>query len=308
VSDRSQSSAGQSAAAPAADESTTSSPTPRKPRDEEIDVWGLTHPGKVRTINEDHFLLGSLRKHLEIQATSLPEPELLQARNERAAFIAMIADGVGGQLAGEEASRVALEEVTQYVIQSALCFYQADANAAEFVDVLQEAAVRSHAKVLERARENSDLRGMATTLSVWIGVWPWIYLLQVGDSRYYLYRRGVLTQISRDQTMAQEFIDQGVMSRSVALASPWANVLSSSLGGEQSAPVVTRLAASWENTHLMCTDGLTKHVSDARIRDRLEGMTSARDACEGLLQDALDGGGTDNITIIVGRAQRQDES
>ena len=308
MSDRSQSSAGQSAAAPAADESTTSSPTPRKPRDEEIDVWGLTHPGKVRTINEDHFLLGSLRKHLEIQATSLPEPELLQARNERAAFIAMIADGVGGQLAGEEASRVALEEVTQYVIQSALCFYQADANAAEFVDVLQEAAVRSHAKVLERARENSDLRGMATTLSVWIGVWPWIYLLQVGDSRYYLYRRGVLTQISRDQTMAQEFIDQGVMSRSVALASPWANVLSSSLGGEQSAPVVTRLAASWENTHLMCTDGLTKHVSDARIRDRLEGMTSARDACEGLLQDALDGGGTDNITIIVGRAQRQDES
>jgi serine/threonine protein phosphatase PrpC len=308
VSDRSQSSAGQSAATPAADKPTTSSPTPRKPRDEEIDVWGLTHPGKVRTINEDHFLLGSLRKHLEIQATSLPEPELLQARNERAAFIAMIADGVGGQLAGEEASRVALEEVTQYVIQSALCFYQSDANAAEFVDVLQEAAVRSHAKVLERARENSDLRGMATTLSVWIGVWPWIYLLQVGDSRYYLYRRGVLTQISRDQTMAQEFIDQGVMSRSVALASPWANVLSSSLGGEQSAPVVTRLAASWENTHLMCTDGLTKHVSDARIRDRLEGMTSARDACEGLLQDALDGGGTDNITIIVGRALRQDES
>ena len=308
MSDRSQSSAGQSAATPAADKPTTSSPTPRKPRDEEIDVWGLTHPGKVRTINEDHFLLGSLRKHLEIQATSLPEPELLQARNERAAFIAMIADGVGGQLAGEEASRVALEEVTQYVIQSALCFYQADANAAEFVDVLQEAAVRSHAKVLERARENSDLRGMATTLSVWIGVWPWIYLLQVGDSRYYLYRRGVLTQVSRDQTMAQEFIDQGVMTRSVALASPWANVLSSSLGGEQSAPVVTRLAASWENTHLMCTDGLTKHVSDARIRDRLEGMTSARDACEGLLQDALDGGGTDNITIIVGRAQRQDES
>jgi serine/threonine protein phosphatase PrpC len=305
VTDTSESSARPSVAAPAA--STASSATPRKPRDEEIDVWGLTHPGKVRTINEDHFLLGSLRKHLEIQATSLPDPEQLQCRNERAAFIAMIADGVGGQLAGEEASRVALEEVTQYVIQSALCFYQADAKSGEFVDVLQEAAVRSHARVLELARENSDLRGMATTLSVWIGIWPWIYLLQVGDSRYYLYRHGVLTQVSRDQTMAQEFIDQGVMTRSAALASPWANVLSSSLGGEQSAPVVTRLAASWENTHLMCTDGLTKHVSDERIRERLEGMTSARDACEGLLQDALDAGGTDNITIIVGRALRQDE-
>ena len=86
------------------------------------------------------------------------------------------------------------------------------------------------------------------------------------------------------------------------MASPWANVLSSSLGGEQTAPVVTRLQSGWENTHLICSDGLTKHVSDARIAERLAGMTSARDACEKLLQDALDGGGTDNITIIVGRA------
>jgi protein phosphatase len=143
---------------------------------------------------------------------------------------------------------------------------------------------------------------MATTLTLWIGVWPWAYLLQVGDSRYYLYRHGVLTQITRDQTMAQEFIDQGVMTRPAAMASPWANVLSSSLGGEQTAPVVTRLQSGWENTHLICSDGLTKHVSDARIAERLAGMTSARDACEKLLQDALDGGGTDNITIIVGRA------
>jgi serine/threonine protein phosphatase PrpC len=278
------------------------SSAPRKPRDEEIDVWGLTHRGKVRATNEDHFLLGSLRKHLDILATSLPEAEQLLASDDRAAFIAVVADGVGGQLAGEEASRVALEEVTQYVTQSALCYYQSNVQADEFVDVLQQAAMRSHARVLERSREDSDLRGMATTLTLWIGVWPWAYLLQVGDSRYYLYRHGVLTQVTRDQTMAQEFIDQGVMTRSAALASPWANVLSSSLGGEQTAPVVTRLPAGWENTHLLCSDGLTKHVPDARIAERLAGMTSARDACEKLLQDALDGGGTDNITIIVGRA------
>lgn len=285
----------------------TSEPSaPRKPRDEEIDVWGLTHQGNVRKTNEDHFLLGSLRKHLDIQATSLPNADQLRAHNERAAFIAMIADGVGGQLAGEEASRVALEEVTHYVTQSTLCFYQTDTQSDDFADGLQAAAMRSHARVLERAREDTDLRGMATTLTLWISVWPWIYLLQVGDSRYYLYRHGVLTQVSRDQTMAQEFIDQGVMTRPVALASPWANILSSSLGGEQTAPVVTRLAAGWENTHLMCSDGLTKHVSDSRIAERLAGMTSARDACEKLLQDALDGGGTDNVTIIVGRAVAKD--
>jgi serine/threonine protein phosphatase PrpC len=278
------------------------SPAPRKPLDEELDVWGLTHKGNVRKSNEDHFLLGSLRKHLDIKATSVPDAERILAGNERVGFIAMVADGVGGQVAGEEASRVALEEVTQYVTQSTVCYYQSNAQAEEFIDVLQEAAMRSHARVLERAAENRELRGMATTLTLWIGVWPWAYLLQVGDSRYYLYRHGVLTQITRDQTMAQEFIDQGVMTRSVALASPWANVLSSSLGGGQTAPVVTRLAAGWENVHLICSDGLTKHVSDARIAERLASMTSAREACEGLLQDALDGGGTDNITIIVGRA------
>jgi protein phosphatase len=276
--------------------------TPRKPRDEEIDVWGLTHRGKVRETNEDHFLLGSLRKHLDIQATSLPEAEQLRACDERVGFIAMIADGVGGKLAGEEASRVALEEVTLYVTQSTICYYQSDAQAAEFVDLLQRAAMRSHERVLERAREGAGRHGMATTLTLWIGVWPWAYLLQVGDSRYYLYRHGVLTQITRDQTMAQELIDQGVMTRSAALASPWANVLSSALGGAQTAPVVTRLASGWENTHLICSDGLTKHVPDERIAERLGAMTSAREACEGLLQDALDGGGTDNITIIVGRA------
>jgi protein phosphatase len=279
----------------------------RRPRDDELDVWGLTHQGNVRDSNEDHFLLGSLRKQLDIMATSLPSGGQLSACNERVGIIAMVADGVGGQLAGEEASRVALEAVTQYVTQSTLCYYQSDAQADEFVDLLQDAAMRSHARVLERAREDRDLRGMATTLTLWIGIWPWIYLLQVGDSRYYLYRHGVLTQVTRDQTMAQEFIDQGVMTRPAALASPWAHVLSSSLGGAQTAPVVTRIQSGWENIHLMCSDGLTKHVSDARIAERLAGMTSAKDACEKLLQDALNAGGTDNITIIIGRAIPRDE-
>ena len=281
---------------------TETSATPRKPLDEEIDVWGLTHPGKVRKTNEDHFLLGSLHKRLDIRATSLPAAQQFRACDERIGFLAMIADGVGGQLAGEEASRLALEEVTLYLAHSTDCYYHSDARSNEFIEMLQEAAMRGHQRVLERASSDPDFRGMATTLTLWMGVWPWIYLLQVGDSRYYMYRRGVLTQVTRDQTIAQELVDQGVMSRSVAFASRWAHVLSSSIGGSQTAPVVTRIANSWDDTHLICSDGLTKHVSDDRIADRLAGMTSARQVCEALLQDALDAGGSDNITIIVGRS------
>ena len=273
----------------------------RKPRDDEIDVWGLTHPGKVRQVNEDHFLLGSLHKRLDIRATSLPVDEQLRACNERLGFLAMVADGVGGHLAGEEASRMVLEDVTQYVTHSTATYYQSDAQAETFSELLQDAAMRSHERLVERADSDAELRGMATTLTLFIGVWPWVYVLQVGDSRYYHYRNGVLSQVTRDQTVAQELVDQGIMSAPVAFASRWAHVLSSAIGGRQTAPVVKRIRNDWGTRHLLCSDGLTKHVSDERISERLASMTSARETCEALLQDALDGGGTDNVTIIVGR-------
>jgi protein phosphatase len=142
---------------------------------------------------------------------------------------------------------------------------------------------------------------MATTLTLFLSMWPWYYVLQVGDSRYYLFRDGHLTQITRDQTMAQDLVDQGVLKRAEAEQSRLAHVLSSAIGGPHTMPVVTRLRADWRNVHLMCSDGLTKHVSDERIAERLATMTSARQVCEALLQDALDGGGSDNISIIVGR-------
>lgn len=278
--------------------------TPRKPRDDEIDTFGLTHTGKVRKINNDHFLLASIHKRLAVHRTSLPN--LSGVFEERVAFLAMVADGVGGGEGGEVASRVALEAAMQYVTSSMQCYYQADAGEASFVESLHEAAMQTHASVVRRAEAMPEARAIATTLTLFLGVWPWSYVLQVGDSRYYIYRDGTLTQVSRDQTMAQELFDQGVFNRTDAFRSKWAHVLSSSIGGQQTAPVVKRLPADWRNVHLLCSDGLTKHVSDERIAQRLGAMTSAQQVCEALLQDALDDGGSDNITIIVGRAVAKD--
>ena len=278
----------------------------RKPLDEEIDVYGLTHTGKVRTVNQDQFLLASLRKRMEVHLTSLPDVTRLKLEDDRLAFLAMIADGVGGSANGAVASRLALEQVTQYVTQSLRCYYGADAREASFIDVLQQAALQTHAEVLRHASLDPDLEGMATTLTVWIGVWPWVYVLQVGDSRYYVYRAGELLRITRDQTIAQELVDRGVLTRTDAFDSRWASVLSSAIGGPQTAPMVTRLQSDWRNVHLLCTDGLTKHVSDERIKQRLATMASAKQVCEDLLQEALDSGGRDNITIIVGRTVRKD--
>ena len=281
-------------------------PAGRKPRAHEIDYFGLTHPGKVRKTNQDHFLICELKKQMDVHLTSLPDPgSLVDA--ERIAFLAMVADGVGSHHAGEEASRLALAGVTRYVSQALHCYYTADTTDNDtFAQVLEESALQCHQQLAELGATDRDRRGMATTLTLWIGIWPYAYLLQVADSRFYLLRNGELTQVSRDQTMAQELIDQGVFTRTDAGSTRWANVLSSALGGQQSAPVVTRLEQDWGNVGLLCSDGLTKHVPDEQIRERLLHMMSAKQVCEDLLHDALAAGGTDNVTIIVGRDVKKD--
>lgn len=272
----------------------------RKPLDDEIDVFGMTHQGLVRKNNQDHFLLGSLRKQMQVLQTSLPLSADVGSPDERVAFLAMVADGVGGGPRGEAASQFALSSITQYVTNSAQCYYAAEVTDDAFVQNLEDGARRVHAELRAKAEGDPDLKGMATTLTLWLGVWPRVYLLQVGDSRCYLYREGKLTQLSRDQTMAQELLEQGALSQTDAMRSPLANVLSSSIGGGQSAPVVTETKNERGNIWLLCSDGLTKHVPDAKIAQRLKEMKSAKGAVQALVQDALDGGGTDNITVIVG--------
>ena len=155
---------------------------------------------------------------------------------------------------------------------------------------------------MRRGQKDPEYRGMATTLTLYLGVWPCAYLLQVGDSRCYILEQGELSQITRDQTMAQEMIDLGVMNQATAQNTRLAHTLSSAIGGGNTEPVVTRRTSKWGNVALLCSDGLTRHVSDERIRERLRTMKSSRQVCEDLLKEALAGGGTDNITLIVARA------
>jgi protein phosphatase len=279
---------------------TTSPAPPRSPRDDEIEVFGLSHQGKVRKDNQDRFLLATIHKRVDVVTSNLNATERLLAGEQRLAYLAMIADGVGGGTGGAEASTTTLETIMQYVNDSMLVYYGASAGEAEFTELLQAAAMRAHEAVLRRRAERGVTGTMATTLTMFIGVWPTYYLLQLGDSRYYLWREGKLTQVTRDQTLAQDLVDDGVMTRAAAARTPMANVLSSAIGGDTTVPVVTRLQAHWNNVHLMCSDGLTRHVSDERIAEVLGSMTSAKQACERLLQDALDAGGSDNITIIIG--------
>jgi serine/threonine protein phosphatase PrpC len=274
----------------------------RKPREDEIDVHGVTHPGKVRKDNQDHFVLCSLRKQLVLRLSSIPDATAIMGESERLGSLAMVADGVGGAAQGETASRMALQAVTQYVSRATRCYFgAAEDDDQALLNALQEGAGHCHAELLRLGEEDANFRGMATTLTLFLGVWPRGYLLQVGDSRCYMLRDGELSQITRDQTMAQAMVDAGAMQAEDVADSDLAHRLTSSIGGHETHPNVTRVDLTWGNVLLLCSDGLTRHVTDERIGDVLRSMTSAKQACETLVQEALDDGGSDNITVVVGR-------
>jgi protein phosphatase len=277
--------------------------TDTRPRDEDLDFFGLTHTGLVRKDNQDQFLFCTVHRAMRIGGTSLPNPELLEFRSHRLASIAMVADGVGGRSGGEVASRAAIEAIAEYIIFSIQSFYRSTDDETDFLEHLKAGAIVCHERVLEQAREN-DERGMATTLTVLIAAWPRLYVLHVGDSRCYRLRRGELEQLTKDQTMAQALVDSGVIPADRVAKSPFANTLASSLGGRSTEPEVTTTDAQSGDVILLCTDGLTKHVSDERIRDRLLHLESSEQACRTLLADALAAGGSDNVTVVVLRARR----
>lgn len=278
-------------------------PGPR-PRDTDLDLFGITHPGKVRRENQDHFLLATVHQQAVVHATSLPEPEKLPVRGERLATILLVADGVGGAKAGREASRVAAETITRYVTFAMRCF-QAPVRADEdFFEALRAGALQAHEAVLAEGAARAETSGMATTLTLAVAVWPRMYVVQVGDSRCYRYWDGVLRQVTRDQTVAQELVDQGVLPRENASTSPLSNVLASAIGGHEAKPETTVLDIPTGCVVLLCSDGLTKHVHDTEIAEQIRGMTSSEQVCRSLVDLALERGGTDNITVIVARARK----
>ncbi|MGZ8490838.1 MAG: PP2C family protein-serine/threonine phosphatase [Gemmatirosa sp.] len=276
-----------------------------RPRDDELDLYGITHPGRVRPENQDHFLLCTVHPQVLVHGTSLPNESALTLRGQRLATLMLVADGVGGSAAGSTASRLAVEAVTRYVATSLRSYHVAGSSGeGELMEALRAAAIAAHDAVRAEAQARSDSRDMATTLSLGVVIWPWLYVVQVGDSRVYLFQDDELRQLTRDQTLAQELVDQGVLSAERATASPFAHVLSSAIGAKEAMPEITRVDVRVRGcVILVCTDGLTKHVSDAEIADALTNCAGSRETCERLVELTMERGAEDNVTVIATRAR-----
>jgi protein phosphatase len=275
----------------------------RRPRDEERDMFGITHPGKVRKDNQDHFLICTVYPQVVIDATSLPAADELPLRGSRLATLLLVADGVGGSDSGAEASRLAAETITKYVATALRCYHAAgSANEDELLESLRAAVFQAHDVVRAEAATRADPKPMATTLTLALAVWPWMFVVQVGDSRCYYWDGATLHQVTTDQTIAQHLVDSGALPKERLNASPFKNVLASAIGGAEATPQVTRVALQRSGALVMCSDGLTRHVTNEEIAERVRATTSSEQLCRDLLDLALERGGTDNITIVAGRA------
>ena len=275
-----------------------------RPDDEELDLFGITHPGKVRKDNQDHYLIGTVHQSVVVYGTSLPNVDQLPMRGRRLGTFALVADGVGGATDGSEAARLAAETVMRYVSSTLQCYHaSSDATTDQFFETLTAAALQAHDAVRAEAASRAGAPKMATTLTFTFSVWPWMYVVQLGDSRCYFYVDGTLQQITRDQTVAQMLYDQGALKREDLERSPLKNVLASAAGGDEALPEVTRVNLRNRScATLLCSDGLTKHVTAQEIEAHIRDAQSSEQVCRDLLQLALDRGGSDNITILMGRA------
>src|SRR5439155_18757807 len=134
------------------------------------------------------------------------------------------------------------ETITRYVASTLRCYHAAGSTQEDqFLTALRAAALEAHDAVRADAITRAGGQAMATTLTLGIAVWPWLYVVQVGDSRAYFFENGQLHQVTRDQTLAQDLVDQGLLPAERLPASPFRHVLSSAIGSDEAVPEVSRL-------------------------------------------------------------------
>lgn len=270
----------------------------------QIEASGKTHLGFVRETNEDQFLIATLLKEVQVRSAS---PDLRAAEpiaSAEADELLVVADGVGGAGAGEIASREAIQGLVDYV-QNGMHWHLHDReeHEQELIAEFKQALEYCQKRVVADTRLHPERRGMGTTLTTAYVAWPKAFVLHAGDSRCYRYRGRDLLRVTTDHTMAQQMVDAGTLAPEEMAASPWAHYVWNAVGGADRTlvPELNVLELVLDDVLLLCSDGLTKHVPDLRIARVLETSKTADEACQRLIQDACDAGGTDNVTVVIAK-------
>jgi protein phosphatase len=268
-----------------------------------VESAGLSDRGKVRSDNQDHFYLAKLGRFSQTLASSLPAGELPD-RLEEAGYVAVVADGMGGHAGGEVASRTAIIVFFHLLFDTPDWVLKVDdASAGKILDRVTDRYRSLDSLLDERARMDPNLRGMGTTMTLTYSIGYDLFLAHAGDSRAYMYRGGSLSQLTRDHTRVQEFVDAGLMSREEAATHRLRNVLTNVLGG--GVPMgdveVHRVKLAAGDIVVLCSDGLYDVVKNDEIGSILAGAASPDAACRALIALALEREAPDNVTVVVSK-------
>lgn len=266
-----------------------------------LDTWGCTHVGFERRENQDRFLIADLTKAVELTPTSLRESPAPRSLRKTCGQLMLVADGMGGHQGGEMASSLVAEEVAQRVLETLPWCSPARGETHDLEYELVAILEASQRRVEQAQAGNPSVATMGTTLTLAYLVWPWLHLVHVGDSRCYLLREGELERLTTDHNVAQRMVEDGLLEPDEVSRSPYRHVLWNAIGGGSSElePDVSRVRLARGDRLLLCSDGVTAHVPDDLIRQVLVGEAGSETACRRLEQAALDGGGSDNISVIV---------
>ncbi len=267
------------------------------------DFGALSHRGKVRQDNEDHYLITRLDRGQETILTNLPEGEVPKHFQEWG-YGAVVADGMGGAARGEVASSLAISTLVHLGLHFGKWNVRINEQIAEEVKERVERFYQSTGDVVrEEAQDDPALAGMGTTLTAAFSAGSDLFIASVGDSRAYLFRKARLKQLTRDQTYSQVLADAGQISQHEVSTHHLRHILTDAIGASQGKVNVEikQLHLLDGDSLLLCTDGLTEMVEEEEIAGVLLRAENPQTACQTLVDLALENGGKDNVTALVAK-------
>jgi serine/threonine protein phosphatase PrpC len=267
-----------------------------------------SHTGKVRAANEDHYAVVRRRRERDVLLTNLPAGSLPQTHDE--AYVLTVADGIGGAVFGELASQMALRhgwDLTSNAYQ--WHFKLTDEQSGSISDQIRAYARLIHRKLQQEGRTDPALAGMGTTITCALTSGFDAVIGHVGDSRAYLFRGNSLERLTRDHTLAQEYLDAGVFDSLKDAPAFMRRTLTSCLGGKKEfVQVDTHMVKLRDGDRLLlCTDGLTDMVDETTIANVLSSYSHPPEACWMLVDLALAAGGRDNVTVVLAKFSTADD-
>jgi protein phosphatase len=269
----------------------------------DIEFGALSHTGKVRKNNEDHYLVTRRSRSRQVLMSNLPDGYLPVAADDDA-YVIVVADGLGGEAFGELASKLAIR--TAWDLSLSEIKWTLKVSEREVEELKEKAEL--YFQLIDRAliqegQVKPQAAGMGTTLTFAYTIGSNAFVFHVGDSRAYLYRGDRLTRLTSDHTVAQKLVDAGVLTPESVATSSFRNMLTNCVGCSKEGVKVEMRHVRVEDgdTLLLCSDGLTDMVDEDEISSTLRGHSKPQDACQALLDQALDNGGRDNITMVLAR-------